>query len=177
VNEKHGFKLKKVAGGGGPSDHASFYAQKIPVFFFFTGTHPEYHRPTDTADRINIPGMKRIANLVEELGTHLASANERPEYVKVAGSTPVRPTQGPRLGIQPGYGEDKEGVLIKGVVEGGAADKAGLKEGDRIVEIAGKPVKDIQTYMVLMAEQKKGVPLDVAYIRGDKKLTTKVIPQ
>src|SRR5439155_19039100 len=98
-NKKHDFKLQKVPGGFGPSDHASFYAQKIPVFFFFTGQHSDYHRPTDTADRINVAGMRRIANLVEQLSGHLASVPERPEYVKVASSmSGASSFQVPRLG-------------------------------------------------------------------------------
>ena len=77
----------------------------------------------------------------------------------------------------PDYTEGKEGVLVDGLADGGPAAKGGLKVGDRIVAIAGKPVGNINTYMVIMAQQKAGQPVDVVVIRGDKKLTLKVTPQ
>jgi S1-C subfamily serine protease len=76
-----------------------------------------------------------------------------------------------------GYNDDVPGVLIGGVAENGPADKAGLKEGDRIVELAGKPVKNIQVYMVIMATQKRGQPVDVGILRKGRKMTVKVKPQ
>ena len=153
-----------MRGGFGPSDHSSFYAKNVPVFFFFTGDHPDYHRPSDTSDKINIAGMNRVAALVEELGNNLATVAERPQYVKVAGGGGAAGgPSGPRIGFRPSYGDEKEGVLIDGVTPGGPAAKAGLQEGDRIIEVAGKPVKDIQTYMVMMARQKKGEPLELGY--------------
>ena len=81
---------------------------------------------------------------------------------------------GPRLGIMPEYGDDGEGVLLSGVVEGAAAAKAGLKEGDRIVEMAGKPVKNLESYMALMAGQKRGDVFEVGILRDGKKMTLKV---
>jgi C-terminal processing protease CtpA/Prc len=174
-NKAHNFKLKKVPTGSGPSDHSSFYSQKIPVYFFFTGTHPDYHKPSDTADKINVAGMKRIADLVEEAGAHLMNAADRPEYVKVQGG-PARPSpfDGPRLGIQPGYGEE-DGVPVKAVTAGGPAAKGGIKEGDRIVEIAGKPVKNMTAYMAVMGVQKKGESIQVGVVREGKKVNVKVL--
>lgn len=178
LNKKHDFKLKKVPGGLGPSDHASFYMQKIPVFFFFTGDHPDYHRPSDTADKINIHGMSRIADLVTEVVRELAAAPDRPQYVKVGGGGSGSPGfTGPRIGIRPSYGDTDPGVLLSGVAEGGPADKAGLKAGDRIVEVGGKPVKDLETYMVLINRHKKGEPLELGVQRDGKKLTIKVQPE
>jgi hypothetical protein len=175
LNQKHDFKLSKVAGGMGPSDHASFYIKKIPVFFFFTGEHAEYHKPSDTADLINLAGMRRIADLVEDVASNLAAVKERPEYVAVKDTRPSTPRYAmPTIGMRPSYGDDKEGVLLGGVTPGGPADKAGLKEGDRILEVAGKPVKDLETYMVLMTRYKKGDTLDFGVLRGSKKLTLKV---
>lgn len=177
LNKKHDFKLQKVPGGFGPSDHASFYAQKIPVFFFFTGEHSDYHKPSDTADRINVAGMRRVASLVEEVAGNLAAVSERPEYVKVASkSSGVSSFKGPKLGIMPGnYGEEKDdGVLVGSVSEGGPAAKGGIKEGDRIIELGGKAVKNLSDYMAQMNVQKKGQPLDVGIIRGGKKMTVKV---
>jgi len=84
LNKKYDFQLKKVPTGMGPSDQMTFYEKKVPVFFFFTNDHADYHRPSDTSDKINVPGMRRIVDLTEELAAHLATA-ARPEYVKVAG--------------------------------------------------------------------------------------------
>lgn len=177
VNERHGFKLRKIPGGFGPSDHASFYGKQVPVYFFFTGDHPDYHKPSDTAEKINVTGMRRVAALVEDVIVHLAAAPDRPEYVKVSGGTPSRGPKGPTIGIRPAYGDDKPGVLVEGVLDGRPAAKAGLKDGDRIVELAGKPVKDLQSYMVLMATQKTGQPVEFVVLRDGKKIALKVTPE
>jgi hypothetical protein len=179
VNDQFGFKLRKVPGGTGPSDHASFYEKKVPVFFFFTDDHDDYHKPTDTADKINVAGMNRVADMVQELVTRLEGTSERPRYVKVKGdSGDFGRYQGmPRLGFRPGnYGETDGGVLVGGLIEGGAAARAGLKEGDRIIAIAGKPVTNMMTYMNLMAAQKKGKPLEITVSRDGNKLTMAATP-
>jgi hypothetical protein len=179
LNKKYDFQLKKVPSGMGPSDQMSFYLKKIPVFFLFTDLHPDYHRPSDTADKINVPGMRRVVDLTEEMVVQLLQAPERPEYVKSSeGGTPsgAQRMEGPRLGIQPTYGDDKEGVLLEDVSEGGAAAKAGLKAGDRIVELGGKPVKNLEGYMALMKGRKKGEAIEVGVLRDGKKMTIKVTP-
>jgi hypothetical protein len=175
TNQKYGFHISKVQTGMGPSDQMSFYLKNIPVYFFFTDLHGDYHRPSDTADKINVPGMARIANMVADVVSRLAAVPERPEFVKVPGGPPpLTRGQAPRLGIQPSYGDDKEGVLLGGVSEGTPAAKAGLKEGDRIVEMAGKPIKNLESYMAVMAGQKKGDVLMLGVLRGDKKVAVKV---
>jgi hypothetical protein len=176
LNAKFGFKLQKVPTGLGPSDQQSFYVKNVPVFFFFTGDHLDYHRPTDTVEKINIDGMVEITELVATLVERLQIAAERPKFVKVKGETSRSPRmQGPRLGIRPTYGDDKEGVLLSGVTEGTPAARAGLREGDRIVEMAGKPVKNLEAYMAVMAGQKKGDGLELAIIRDGKRVTIKVV--
>ncbi len=188
VNQKFDFKLIKVPGGTGPSDHNSYYLKKIPVLFFFTGTHRDYHRPTDTADKINLPGLKKVVDMAESFTKHYATATDRPKFQATQGgwSDPtveqpapaVRPRPAARLGIMPGNYEAKEGgVLVEDVSPGGAAEKAGLKSKDIIVEIAGKPVKEIQSYMTAMAGVRPGQEIEVVVIRNDKKVTVKVKPQ
>lgn len=174
LNGKYDFQLKKVPGGMGPSDHASFYQKKIPVFFFFTGEHADYHKPTDTADKINVPGMRRVTDLVAEVVAQLAEVKERPAYVKVASSDIHAGPSGPRLGIRPDYGDDKEGVLVGGVSDGAPAAKAGLKDGDRITSLGGTPVKNLTHYMELMAKFKKGDTVEVGILRAEKKMTVPV---
>ena len=175
VNKKYDFKFQKVPGGEGPSDQESFYLKNIPVLFFFTGDHSDYHRPSDTVDKINVAGMTQVADLVEDLVGSLEAVPERPKFVKVPrrrGSGP-RMGGGPRLGIMPEYGVDGDGVLVGGVIEGQPAAKAGVKDGDRIVEIAGKPVKSLETYMALMAGHRKGDTIDIGVLRDGKKVTLK----
>src|SRR5262249_47605447 len=129
LNNGTDFQLTKKAGGTGPSDHDSFYRKKVPVFFFFTGMHPDYHRPSDTSDKINVPGMRRVADLAEKVVANLATVKERPEYVEVKGSFTPGPGKIPRIGIIPNYEEDKEGVLVGGVADAGPAPKAGMQAG------------------------------------------------
>jgi C-terminal processing protease CtpA/Prc len=184
-NEKHGFQIQKVAGAGlggerSTSDHATFYAHKIPVLFFFTGNHADYHRPSDTADKINVAGMERVADFVEAVADQLAREPKRPAYVRVkAPPGPAMPHPGkmPRLGIRPSYGDEGEGVLLDGVSDNSPAQKAGFQEGDRIVEMAGQPVKNLEAYMVLLARQKRGQPLEVVVLREGRKKTITVTPE
>ncbi len=174
LNKKYDFQIKKIPSGIGPSDQMTFYLKKVPVFFLFTNDHPDYHRPGDTPDKINVPGMRRVIDLTEEMAAHLASVPERPEYLLVKGPAMAGGPSGPRLGIRPDYGDAGDGVLLGGVNEGEAAAKAGLKEGDRLVEIGGKSVKSLENYMVLMRGYKKGDTLDVTILRAGVKQTVKV---
>jgi hypothetical protein len=175
LNAKYDFKLQKTPTGMGPSDQQSFYVKNVPVLFFFTGDHPDYHRPSDTADKINTAGMAKVVDFITELMDYLEAVPERPEFVRVAGSSQATPhARGPRLGIRPTYGDDKEGVLLSGVTEGTPAAKAGLREGDRIMEMAGKPVRTLESYMALMAGYKRGDVIELGLFREGKKMTIKV---
>jgi hypothetical protein len=186
--KKHRFTVKKTPGGVGPSDHASFYLKEVPVFFFFSGYHNDYHRPTDTPDKINIEGMRHIVELSEDLIRRLATESGRPQFVKAAGGNPTlwrsgggsdtaRPeTRLPRLGIMPDY-DSKDGLVVADVIPGGAAEKAGVKKGDRIVEIGGRPVKDVTGYMAEMARQKPGQEFELNVVRDGKPMTLKATPQ
>src|SRR5262249_52497781 len=173
-----GFTYSKKAGVSPFSDHDSFYKKKIPVIFYWTGTHPDYHKPSDTSDRINVAGMRKITDLAEKTVTHLASVKERPDFIPVAsGLKPGGKAGMPKLGIVPNYAEDKPGVLVGGVSEGGPAATAGLKEGDLIVELAGKQVTNINTYMAIMAQQRPGQAIEVIVVRKGEKMKLKVTPQ
>ena len=184
ANKSFDFKLMKIPGGSGPSDHASFYAKKIPVLFLFTGTHKDYHKPTDTADKINIIGLMKVVDFAQVIAENYATTSDAVAFTKTKGGgedptdTSVR-TSGklPRMGIAPGnYGEADGGVLVAAVTEGGPAEKAGILENDVIIAIAGLPVKEINTYMAAMSGQKVGVEVEVTILRKDKKLTVKVTP-
>lgn len=177
LNPKHDFLLVKSENLPANSDHFSFYQKKIPVLFFWTGIHVDYHKPSDTADKINVIGMRRIADLSEEVITRLATMEKRPDFVqvKVGNSGGAPRGDAPRLGVIPAYDDDKEGLLIEGASPGTPAAKAGLKAGDRIMSLAGKPVKNIQSYMQIMAGQKKGDTLEVGIVREGKPITVKAL--
>jgi hypothetical protein len=177
VNARYDFQMKRVPSGFGPSDHASFYAKQVPVLFFFTDDHDDYHRPSDTADKINVAGMERVLDMAEDVIAELAAAPERPRYVKLATTSNPAPGDFPKVGIRPSYGDDREGVLLDGVSDGGPAAKAGLKAGDRIVDVAGRPVKNLEAYMTLIRAHKKGEPLEFGILRDGKRITINVTPE
>lgn len=187
ANKYFDFKIIKVPGGSGPSDHDSFYRKKIPVLFMFTGTHRDYHRPTDTPDKVNLVGLNKVVGFSEMCLNYFATQPSKPKYLVTKGGwedpTEDRPARSssrpsmPKLGIMPGNYESTEGgVLVEDVTPGGAAEKAGVMPKDVVIEIAGKPVKDINAYMTIMASQKAGTEIDIVVVRKAKKVTVKVTP-
>jgi hypothetical protein len=174
LGDKYDFKMVNKPSGFGPSDHASFCTKEVPVLFVWTDYHEDYHKPSDTADKINVEGMRRIADLSQEAILTLARM-DKPGYVKVkedSGSTTKY--EGPTLGVRPSYSDEEEGLLIGGVVEGRPASKAGLKADDRIISIDGKPIKNIQTYMTVLGGHKKGDTIEVGFLRDGAKKSVKV---
>jgi hypothetical protein len=179
ATRKVDLKVTKLPAGTGPSDHDSFYRKTIPVLFMYTGTHSEYHRPTDVPEKIDVPGLKKMADFAEILLDDLLTRATKPKYFVVKDpwndpteSRPARPT-GPRLGVLPDYAFEGEGLRLEGVSPGGVGEKAGLKEGDVIVEIGGKPVPNITAYMTAMGGQKAGTTIDIVVERKGKKVTLK----
>jgi hypothetical protein len=173
------FKLQLNQDGFGPSDHASFYGAKIPVLFFFTGTHSDYHKPSDTAEKINYTGLEKIATYVGEIVRILDRNPTRPIYkkAKAAPNAGGRRTFNVSLGTIPGYGDsDNTGLLLEGVRDGSPAQKAGLKGGDKIVKIGGKDIRNITDYVFMLGELKAGETYDVVVMRGGEKLNLKIIP-
>lgn len=184
ANGQFDFKLFKIPGGSAPSDSDSFYRKKVPVLFFFSGTHGDYHKPTDSPDKINLAGLKKVADMTAYFIDRL-SIDPAPKFQVTRGGwedpTETRPRTargGPKMGIMPGnYEERDSGVLVGGVSPGGAAEAAGLQEGDLIVEIAGKPIKNIGGYMTVMAGQKAGQAVAVKIKRKGKEVTVEVTPK
>ncbi len=175
-------KAKQVVGTQGEffaSDHASFYMKDIPVVFFFTGTHPEYHRPADDTDLINFEGMKRIADVSELLLLDLAQRPERPKFVKL-GRGPAMASasrgSGVYLGSRPSYADVPEGggVKLDGVNDDSPAAKGGMKAGDVVVKFAGKDVKDIDGYMAAMSGHKPGETIEIVVRRDGKDVALKI---
>ncbi len=176
-----GIDAKLIEGTQGvffQSDHASFYRKDIPVLFAFTGTHDDYHRPSDDTERINFEGMTRIANFGELLLLDLARRPERPAFLKLQHSEEPSPGRlaghGAYFGSRPSYGEsDVKGVKLDGVTEGGPADKAGLKGGDIIIRFAGAPVETIEDFMMGLSEHKPGDAVEVVVLRDGEEKTLK----
>jgi len=160
-----GFTLNMTLPGFGPSDHAAFYEKDIPVLFFFSGFHNEYHTPDDTWKLINLQGEKDILGLIYDLIFYLARTPDRPVYTE-AGPKQVQMNRGPRfkvtLGIMPAYGSIKNGIEVGGISNtDGPAAKAGIKKGDVIKSINGKMIKDIYEYMDRLRELEKGATIPV----------------
>lgn len=174
ANAPFSFKLKKTPDGGGPSDHASFYAADIPVFHLFTGVHGDYHRPSDDVDKVNVPGMKRIVDLTERMIDSLLAMPTRPTFVKVASSDPhagMTLSGGgdlAYLGTVPDYGEDVEGVLLNDIKAGSPAEKGGLKPGDIIVNIAGAPIRNVNGLTLALRKHKPKEVVTITVLRDKK---------
>jgi hypothetical protein len=171
-----GLELSMKPEGFGPSDHSSFYAKKIPVLHFFTGTHSDYHRPGDDWDKINYEGTRKIVDLTERMIVETALREARPEYVEVQGSAQVGERQGsrPYFGSIPDFGGNKPGYPLGGVAGGGPADKAGLKAGDNIIQIGTNKIASLDDFDAALRQFKAGDVVDVTVERGTEKVTVKV---
>ena len=182
LGKSSGFTVKKIAEGHGPSDQESFYLKDIPVLFAFTGTHRDYHRPSDDTERINFPGMARIADLSELLLLEVIRRPERPAFVKVerkgrsrsGGGDPGRVSISAYLGSIPSYDDDTKGVKLSGVREGSPAEKGGLKGGDVIVKFGGKPIATIYDYTESLGRYKPGDAVEVVVQREGKDVPLQV---
>jgi aminopeptidase YwaD len=152
----------------GPSDHSQFYGAGAPVLFFHTGAHPDYHKPTDTADKIDAAGMARIASLGAAVGERLA-ADARPAYVKLPRPQRERPepSVGARVffGVGGGAGGESDGVRLSQVVAGSGAEKAGLREGDVLVRFGDTPLHGFEDLLTALKDHKPGDEVRVLYLR------------
>lgn len=172
------FNLQLNEDGFGPSDHSSFYGKQIPVLFFFTGTHTDYHKPTDTADKINYPGLSQVVGYVSEIMKAIDANPARPAYTlaKSAGMGEGRRGFSVSLGTIPSYAESNDGLLLEGVRNDSPAAKAGIKSGDKIIKLAGKEVRNISDYTFVLGEMKAGTEYEIVVKRGNETLPLKIIP-
>ena len=172
------FTLTLNEDGYGPSDHSSFYSKQIPVLFFFTGSHNDYHKPSDTSDKINYEGEVKIVSFVERIIRDLDKNDKRPTYA-VAKSDSQGRTGGFRvyLGTIPNYADSNDGLLLDGVRDASPAAKAGMKAGDKIVKIAGHDVKNVYDYTFALGEMKGGQEYEIEVVRGTERLKLKITPE
>jgi membrane-associated protease RseP (regulator of RpoE activity) len=162
-----------------PTDTTALYPKRVPVLAFFTGSHEDYHRPSDDAAKINYDGLERITRFAHGMLGDLAGPSERLDYVKVARSSPGGSRENLRayLGTIPDYTTEVEGVKLSGVRGGSPAEKAGLKGGDVIVQFGGQKIANIYDYTYSLDAVKIGRPVEVIIQRGEERLTLKVTPE
>ncbi len=177
ADSNRSFTLTLNEDGLGPSDHSSFYLKQVPVLFFWTGTHVDYHKPTDTWEKINYADQARVLDLVAYIVREIDSADKRVTYMTAKTEATPR-TGGFRvyLGTIPSYAESNDGLLIDGVRDDSPAAKAGLKAGDRIVKIGTRDIKDVYDYTYALGEMKGGEEYVIEVVRGKDRLSLKIKP-
>ncbi len=185
---KHDFDgdLSEKAGYGS-SDHTSFTTKQIPVLFFFSGLHADYHKPSDTWDKIDAPDAVRLLSLVADVTGHLIDSSPRPQFVRVAETQPpgevANPHSGkvsgggygPDFGSIPDFTELPNGVRFADVRPGSPAAKAGLKGGDVLTEFDGKPIQNLYDFTYALRASHAGQEVLVKVLRGNQTIEAKVL--
>ncbi|MFT3682258.1 MAG: M20/M25/M40 family metallo-hydrolase [Ferruginibacter sp.] len=169
------FSVKTDSSGVGPSDHTSFYRKGIPVLFFFTGLHADYHKPGDDAEKINYNGelqvLKYTYGIIEAINkkgkitftkTREMQNNSTPSFTVT-------------LGIMPDYSFTEKGVRVDAVSEGKLAQKAGIKTGDVLQQLGDHPFTDLQTYMQALSKFSKGDATKVKLKRGNEEMVFDIV--
>jgi aminopeptidase YwaD len=168
-NKKSSFVIKIDSSGTGPSDHTSFYRKNIPVLFFFTGLHADYHRPTDDFDKINYKGELDIVNYIYSL---IEKENKQKQKLVFTKTRETQTTTSARfsvtMGIMPDYTFAGTGVRVDGVSDDRPAQKAGLQTGDVIVQLGDYNVTSLENYMEALGKFKKGDTTVVKFKRGNE---------
>jgi Peptidase family M28/PDZ domain/PA domain len=165
-------------GGYGASDHTSFTAKQIPTLFFFSGLHGDYHKPSDTWDKINAPDAVRLLDEIANIATALADQPTRPQFIRAStsphGGDAPSGGYGPYFGSIPDFGSSVRGVRFADLRDGSPAAKAGLKAGDVLVEFDGKPIQNLYDFTYALREHKPGEVVFVKVIRDGKTVAARV---
>ncbi|HWC02201.1 MAG TPA: M20/M25/M40 family metallo-hydrolase [Methylomirabilota bacterium] len=166
--------------GIGSSDHTAFLNRERPVVFFFTGPHADYHRPSDTWNKIDADGLRTVATVAYRVVRALADRDERPSFVRVPGGPPRAGTggagYGPYFGAVPDFGEPpRPGVRLGGVRPGSPADRAGLQAGDVIVRFAGVTVRTLDDLVFALRGRRAGDTIGVTYVRDGAERATEAV--
>jgi aminopeptidase YwaD len=168
------FVLNVDSSGTGPSDHTSFYLKSIPVLFFFTGIHADYHKPSDLAAKINYPGELQVIRLIYAITQKLDGMN-KPVFAKTRDKQfGVAPAFNVTLGIMPDYSFPGSGLRIDAISEGRPAEAAGLKTGDVIIRMGDYPVISLQSYMEALSKFNRGDQTTVVFLRGKEEMKAAV---
>ena len=179
ANHTLNFDISFSGSGYGASDHTSFTVKEVPVLFFFSGLHSDYHKPSDTSDKIDAAGGARVVELVANVVNGLDAVNDKPQYVRVAepahSATGGGGGYGPYFGSIPDFGEVEHGVKYSDVRDGSPAAKAGLKAGDILIEFDGKKIDNLYDFTYALRAHKPGDKVSVTVLRGTEKITRDVI--
>jgi hypothetical protein len=175
------FHFEYSPGGYAASDHTSFVARKIPVLFFFSGLHSDYHKPSDTWDKIDAPDAARLLDFIAVVIDRLDSAIDRPKFMVVAADNPHSGVTGnggggygPWFGSIPDFGQSENGVRFSDVQPGSPAAKAGLKAGDVLVDFSGKTIRNLYDFTDALRASKVGEVVNVTVLRDGKPLKASV---
>ena len=172
------FKIEYSAGGTSSSDHTSFVTHKIPSLFFFSGLHSDYHKPSDTWDKINAPSAARLLDMVESVTVQLANAPDAPVFQVVAedkaSSGSGGSGYGPYFGSIPDFGQTEKGVKFSDVKVNSPAAKAGLKAGDVLIQFGDKPINNLYDFTDALRRSKVGDVVEVKVLRDGQPLTVSV---
>lgn len=176
ATEGTGLNVSTTSDGFGPSDHASFTPKKIPVLHFFTGLHTDYHRPSDTWDKLNFEGLASIVDVVERTVRITADADQRLAFTEGAEKPKAQATGGGfkvSLGIIPDYADDPNGLRVDGVRENTPASKAGMEDGDIITKIGSTAIKNIYDLTAFLGSATPGDEVEIVVLRGGKEVRLK----
>jgi C-terminal processing protease CtpA/Prc len=173
--ENKNFTIKFDSSGTGPSDHTSFYRKDIPVLFFFTGLHTDYHKPSDDADKINYIGQLQIVKFINQL-VLFNKSNEKYIFTKTREQqTSTSAKFSVSMGIMPDYTFSGNGVRVDGVSDNRPAKKAGILAGDVVKQLGEYQTSSVESYMQALSKFKKGDLTKVLIIRGTKEFEFQVI--
>lgn len=165
-----GLKTKTSESGVGPSDHTSFYLKDVPVLHFFSGTHPDYHKPTDDEKLINYAGMDQIYDFLTQL-TDLLEQEKKLVFTKTKeDDNENAPRFTVTLGVVPDYAFDGTGMRIDGITDGKTGSVAGMKTGDVVIQMGDHEVADMMSYMRALSRFKKGDETQVKFMREGKEM-------
>jgi membrane-associated protease RseP (regulator of RpoE activity) len=176
------FNFEYSASGYAASDHTSFVAKKIPVLFFFSGLHSDYHKPSDTWDKINAPDAAKLLDFIEDVAVKIDSAPERVAFETVKEDQPGGPSSasgggsgyGPWFGSIPDFGQETDGVKFSDIQPGSPAAKAGFKGGDVLVQFGALPIHNLYDFTDALRRSKIGDVVEVKVLRDGKPVAASV---
>ena len=174
-NQDFGFRLDFSDSGYDASDHMSFTRKQVPVMFFFSGLHGDYHKPSDTWDKVEPEETGHLLELVRRIVWRIDEADQRPQFVQVQRGRPVASSgegqgYGPYFGSIPDFGENIKGVKFADVRPDSPAGKAGLLAGDILVQFDGKDVQNLYDFTYLLREKNPDDEVPVVVLRGEKEI-------
>lgn len=169
-----GFNITIDESGVGPSDHTSFYLKDIPVLFLFTGTHEDYHKPSDDEEKINYYGLRFIVDYVFNLANAISNVTEVPFTQTKLDAVKEVPKYKVTLGIMPNYSDDGNGLKVDGVIQNRPADHAGIQTGDIIIKIGDCEIKEVYSYMECLANFSAGDKTTVTFIHDGETKTASI---